>query len=145
MADGCTRTWAHKYVDSTGKPEGSTFEAGVETNDIVFSGYAIGLYNTVCLLSGENLGTIIDKLKVYLNFAKQTQVRFMYSHFLSVCRLPFCLRDNPADLEMHGEYADVEKQLNYFLDYAATSGVNLPLTTFYIFNGAQHYYFGRYR
>ena len=118
------------------------FEAGVETNDLIWAGYAMGLYNTISVTMGERLEAMMEKMKIYSNFSRQSQIRFSHGHSLALSRLAISLRGNqPADLQLQGEYADIEKQIPYFKDFAAKSGVYLPLTTFYLFNGAQHYYF----
>jgi histidine kinase len=144
LADGCVALWSEKFANNYEKLR-IAFDLGIETNDLVWSGYAAGLSNTLVLFMGEQLGAVVEKHKIYFNFARQAQSQFMFNHCLSLAPLTFSLRNNPADLELWADYLDVEVRHKRFLDFAAKSGAYLPLTTFYICNGALLYYFKKYQ
>jgi histidine kinase len=143
MAEGCAAPWGDRYSNTIENLR-TAFDAGVETNDLVWAGYSATWINRHLLFMGENLDSVYDKVKGYIHFAKQIQSPVSLHQLLAISRLTISLKGIEADPELYGEYADIGKQLEFLTDFAFNGSVYLPLANFYIFNGAQHYYLKEY-
>jgi len=145
VAEGCIAPWADKYANTLANLR-IAFDAGVESNDLVWTGYAASFINRALLFMSENLGTVVEKLKGYVNYARQSQSAVTLHQLLACSRLTVSLRGNPpSDLELYEEYADADVHLEFLKNFAFKDGVYLPLANFYIFNGAQYYYYKKYK
>jgi histidine kinase len=143
IAEGCVAHWRDKYPNTLSNLR-VAHEVGVETNDLIYAGYALTFINRSQVFMGEPLDSAYNKLKSYVHFARQIQSPVSLHQMLSVARMLTPLMGLNDERDFYGEHTDIDTHLKFLTDFAEKDKVPLALVTFYIFNGAKHYYFNEY-
>ncbi len=138
IAEGCV---AHRQVPFGQVLDNlrNAYHVGVETNDIIYAGYAVSFINRSQLFMGENLQRVADNMKGYIHFTRQIQSLISLHQLLTWARLVTNLTGLPPDPEVYGELQDEESQLAFIQDFAVRDNVLLPLANYYISAMATRY------
>ncbi len=142
IAEGCVSHWKDNYFKALPGLR-IAHDVGVESNDLIYAGYAVTFINRSQIFGGENLESAYNKAKGYVHFARQIQSPVSLHQLLSITRMAVALTGKKYEEDVYGEFSDPDVHFKFLIDFAAI-GVQLTLATYYIFDSAIYYYFNDY-
>lgn len=138
ISEGCVAHWGRpfKSVINTLR-EG--FHVGVESNDIIYAGYATTFMNRSNFLSGEPLEAVHNKAVGFIKFVKKVNAIISYQQLLPWSRLIAHLRDVPVDHSLFNDLVDENTHFDHITHLKDELKLELPLANHYTTRAIYHY------
>lgn len=130
IAEGCVAHWQKPYSSYLQELR-EAHHVGVESNDIIYAGYAVTFLNRSQFIMGENLNTVYEKLQGYIQFALNIHSSISYHQMLSWARIIQDLRSKDKEETIFGKLVDEEDHLNTIIEMTGDQNLPLPLANYY--------------
>lgn len=143
IAEGCVAHWGRPYNDMLPKlREG--FHVGVESNDIIYAGYACTFMNRNHLWGGMSLENVLNKSIGFYQFVMKVNAVISRQQMLPWTRLILDLMDRPPTPEIFKELSDREAYFKHISMLNDELNVQLPLASHYCSRAMYHFYMAEY-
>ncbi|HEX5625072.1 MAG TPA: adenylate/guanylate cyclase domain-containing protein, partial [Saprospiraceae bacterium] len=120
------------------------YNVGVESNDIIYAGYAVTFINRAQLYMGEELDRVYEKLVGYIQFTHKIQSIVSLHQMLPWTRMIIDLAQIEPNAALFGEQVKEEDHYAYVKSLAG-NGLLLPLAQYYTAKSMYHYILGHYQ
>ena len=139
IAVGCVEHWQMSFKNTIHNlREG--YNVGLESNDIIYAGYALSFLNRSQFLMGEDLDTVYEKLIGYLQFSGRIQSIVSTHQMLAWARLITDLGDFRAEEKVFGPYVKDLDQEKYYEQLISEQNLPLPMANYCIAKSMYHYF-----
>ena len=143
IAEGCISHWKDQYKDILPKVT-SAYEIGLETNDIIYAGYAV-TFMVRCHLRGDrNLNQSYEVFHDLLQFAIKIKHELTHQFCLAWMRFIVKMADIEPTADGFGEWAAEEDHVAHMKALSEGKGVHYYLVTYHIAESIFDYIHGHY-
>ena len=143
IAEGCVAHWGRAYDTMLPKlREG--FHVGVESNDIIYAGYATTFMNRLHIFSGMQLQTVINKVTGFFQFVDKVNAVISRQQMLPWTRMVYDLMDQEPNPEIFKELLDPKAYFDHVNMMNDELKVQLPLASHHCAKTVYHYIMGDY-
>jgi class 3 adenylate cyclase/tetratricopeptide (TPR) repeat protein len=135
---GCIAHWKadlSEVIDTLGKAH----TVGIESNDLIYAGYATNFLSRTHYMMGDPLDTVYEKCRSYVHFGRQIQNRTVYYHLLTQTRMVTRLLGKSPEETVFMDSMDVAVAEKQMIDFAEKNRISLPLTWHYYFETEWYY------
>jgi histidine kinase len=142
IAEGCVAHWKRPYTSIIPTlREG--FHVGVESNDIIYAGYASTFMNRNNFLSGENLHSVQNKSIGFFHFVKKVNAIISREQMLPWARLIKDLMGVPPHPDIFDELGDEDIYYQHITKLNDELNLQLPLANYYTTKSMYHFIMNR--
>ena len=124
---GCIAHWKLDFA-ALAEPLRKAHEVGIETNDLIYAGYAVNFLSKIHYMEGDALDSVYEKCKSYVHFGRQTHHITTMHHLLTQTRIVCKLMNKEIEEEVFMNSADEEMHKQQTTEYGEKEGVLLPIT-----------------
>ena len=124
---GCIAHWKLDF-SALSEPLRKAHEVGIETNDLIYAGYALNFLSKIHYMEGDSLDFIYEKCKSYIHFGRQTHHLTTVHHLLTQTRMVCKLMNKKIEDDVFMNSANEEVHKQQMIEYAEKEGVILPIT-----------------
>ncbi len=143
IAEGCVAHWNRPYKDMLSKLA-EAFKIGVETNDIIYAGYATTFMNRINVMSGMKLQDVLSESKGFFKFVYRVNATISQQQMLPWSRFVFDLIGETPSKEIFKELVDEEDHLQHLHKLNDELNLQLPLANYYSSKCIYHYIMNEY-
>ncbi len=138
IGEGCASYWGRPYVSILpGLSE--AFHTGIESNDIIWAGYAATHKTRAHICAGEKLESVRDQLKSYIQFVRKVNASVSLQQMLTWTRFVYDLLDIEPDPEVFKELTDESDHLGHLNHLNDSINLQLPLANYYSAKAIYYY------
>ncbi|MDQ3141483.1 MAG: AAA family ATPase [Bacteroidota bacterium] len=142
ISEGCVAHWKMPFGSYLANlREG--YSAGIDSNDIIYAGYAATFANRNHLFMGKELNEVYDKMKGYIQFALKIQSVVSLHQMMPWARLVCELSQIEKEAFMFGELIEDKDHFN-FINTLAQAKLLLPMAQYYTAKSMYHYILADY-
>lgn len=139
IAEGCVAHWNRPYKSMLDQIR-TGFNVGIESNDIIYAGYATTFMNRNNFLSGKNLDLILSEAKDFMKFVSNVGAEISRQQMLPWLRLVFKLTGKSPTEEYFGDLIEEEKNIAFISKMNTEMNVQLPLAQHFTMSSIYHYF-----
>ena len=140
---GCVAHWREPYHDTIDWLA-KAYRVGIESNDLVYAGYAVNFLSKNYFLAGEHLESLIEKYEDYLSFSREIQSITTLYHLLAETRMLFQFIGKDLESEALGEHSDLVTHRKLLQELADREGILLPIVSTRLYEAKYNYFFNNY-
>lgn len=136
---GCVAFWTSEYaglLDTLYKAH----EKGLESNDLIYTGYSFSFYGVTKLIKGDNLNETKSMVDRFIHFSHQIQYPLCLHHLMALGRALYMLTNTKPPESVFRDSADPDAHLKLMEEIIAKDGTYLFLTSHHIYQGLVHTY-----
>jgi len=144
ISEGCVAHWQlpfSKYLQNLREAH----QVGVESNDIIYAGYAITFLNRAQFLMGESLDSVYEKMLGYMQFANKIQSLISLHQMMAWMRITTDLIEKPASKAVFGDYIDDKAQDAFYEQLLMEKNIPLTLVNYTIAKSFYYYILADYK
>ncbi|MBK6544802.1 MAG: AAA family ATPase [Saprospiraceae bacterium] len=143
ISEGCVAHWKlpfHSYLQNLREAH----HVGVESNDIIYAGYAVTFVNRSQFIMGDDLNRVYEKLLGYIQFANKIHSIISLHQMMPWARVIVDLLDITPTEMVFGEFLKESDQLNYIEKLTVDNKLYLPLVNYCIAKSIYNYILADY-
>jgi len=139
IAEGCVAHWNRPYASMLEKLK-TAFKVGIESNDIIYAGYATTFMNRNHFFSGKNLRQVMIDAKGFLKFVTNVDAEISRQQMLPWCRIILKLMGKEPTEDIFGDLVDEKDHFEFISAMNTEMNVQLPLAQYHTMNCIYHYF-----
>jgi class 3 adenylate cyclase len=124
---GCIAHWKLDF-SALAEPIRKAHEVGIETNDLIYAGYALNFLSKIHYMEGDSLDSVYENCKSYIHFGRQTHHPTTIHHLLTQTRIVAKLMNKKIEEEVFKDSSDEEMHKQQMTGFWEKEGVILPIT-----------------
>lgn len=140
---GCVAFWTSEYsslLDTLYKAH----EKGLESNDLIYTGYSFSFYGVTKLIKGDNLNETKNMVDRFIHFSHQIQYPLCLHHLMALGRALYTLTNTKPPKSVFRDSVDLDAHLKLMEEIIAKDGTYLFLTSHHIYQGLVHTHLSEY-
>ncbi|HMQ07603.1 MAG TPA: adenylate/guanylate cyclase domain-containing protein [Saprospiraceae bacterium] len=143
IAEGCVEHWEKPFNELIPNLR-EAYNAGIETNDIIYAGYATTFMNRNYFFAGEELNSFYQKLQGYFHFATKINSLVSQHQLLPWIRLVVDLLGVEKSPVIFGQLEDEDAHHQFVINLNKDYKLQLPLANYYTSRSIYHYIMDRH-
>ncbi len=142
IAEGCVAHWEKPFAELIPNLR-EAYNSGIESNDIIYAGYATTFMNRNYFFSGEELNAFYQKLQGYYHFATKINSLVSQHQLLPWIRVVTDLLGIEKQESIFGDYNDEDSHHQFVINLNKEFNLQLPLANYYTSRSIYHYVMAR--
>ena len=128
---GCIAHWKDDFSSTLDLLQ-TAYEVGVESNDLIYAGYALNFLSKNEYLMGESLDSVYSRFIIFIHFGRKVHHLTTLYHLLVEARMVCQLMGIEADPDVFMEVSDMKAHEEKMVEFAEKEGVWLPIIAHHI-------------